>query len=88
MNTNHTAEFRADIGLRLLVEAGSYAKVGALMDAISLAITEQLVAQGARATFDFTHFNTHPCKSAEMAQLAGGYAGDGPADYAPPLRQY
>jgi hypothetical protein len=61
---------RADISMRLLIDGDSYAKVGRLMDRIDGAVRDALEEEGVeRALFDFTGFNTHPCKALELDRL-------------------
>lgn len=56
--------FRADIGMRLVVDAKGYTEIGILMDAIGGAVNKAL--KGEPAAFDFVSFNTHPCKAIQM----------------------
>jgi hypothetical protein len=63
--------FRADIGLRVVIDGSSYEHVGKLMDRIHLALARELRGEE-RAAFDFTHFHTHPCTGGQMAALADG----------------
>jgi hypothetical protein len=62
--------FRADIGMRIVIDVASYAKLGSLMDTIQGLIEDRLKSGHERAAFDFTHFNTQPCKADLMAQRA------------------
>lgn len=60
---------RVDIGMRLAVDADEYERVGKVMDAIDGAVRKALIEQGFQnAAFDFTHFNTHPCKASVMSR--------------------
>lgn len=61
---------RADIGMRLVVAAPNYGRIGILMDEIGEAVERVLAGYHATAEFDFTHFNTYPCKTARMEQIA------------------
>lgn len=63
-----TASFRAEIGMALVIDVSDYATAGALMDEIRASVERALTARKAHARFDFTHFNTHPCKAAVMRQ--------------------
>lgn len=60
----------ADIGMRLIVGAETYEEIGAIMDVVDRAVTHALGEKRLRenAAFDFTHFNTRPCKSAQLEQ--------------------
>lgn len=63
--------FRADVSMRLVLDESSYAAVGRLMDAIKASVTDAIAAADVGpARFDFTGFNTHPCKASRMEQLA------------------
>ena len=62
-------ETRVDIGMRLAIDSREYEKVGRVMDAIDHAVRQALSDQGfGHAAFDFTHFNTHPCKASVMSR--------------------
>lgn len=86
----HTSDnaFRADLGMRIVLDTPSYAAVGGLMDEINAMLEALFRRDGLAAEFDFTHFNTHPCKTAQMADMV--YAGDAPSyeSEQPPLRQH
>jgi hypothetical protein len=77
---------RIDLGLRLVVEVPSYRRAGVLMDDLYDAIVAVLNApdDAVPGRFDFTHFNTRPCKAQRMqhfveaAQLEMPGAVDGP----------
>jgi hypothetical protein len=60
--------FRVDIGLRVVIESTSYEHVGRLMDRLHLALARELRGEE-RAYFDFTHFQTHPCKAGRMEEI-------------------
>ena len=72
MNTNGSDQNRAvvDIGMRLVVETGSFEFVGVLMDEIGAIVSSALGRAGAKAEFDFTSVNTHPCKAQVMSDYA------------------
>ena len=61
---------RVDIGLRFVIDAPSYSAVGGVMDEIDAMLTALFRRDGIIAAFDFTHFNTHPCKAAQMERAA------------------
>jgi hypothetical protein len=77
----NTPQMRAEIQMALVVDGDSYARIGTLMDAVQEAVDAAIKRQHVEARFDFTGFNTHPCKAAVMRQLVG----PGEIDYAPPL---
>jgi hypothetical protein len=59
--------FTADVQMRLVIRESSYAAVGRVMDAIQQTVREEVERADVRGRFDFTGFNTHPCKAARMA---------------------
>jgi hypothetical protein len=60
--------FTANVQMRLVIRESSYAAVGRVMDAIQHVVREEVEkADVGRARFDFTGFDTHPCKAAQMA---------------------
>lgn len=63
------AKARVDIGMRLVPDVENYRDVGTLMDDIQDAIAP-LLGGHKRSRFDFTHFQTRPCKAGKMAHLA------------------
>jgi hypothetical protein len=63
-------EFRAEAQMMLIVDADSYAEIGALMDEVHHALHAAIKRSKLRARFDFTGFNTRPCKRAQMARLS------------------
>ncbi|HTE61067.1 MAG TPA: hypothetical protein VK631_12010 [Solirubrobacteraceae bacterium] len=69
MNTNLTPAptTRVDFQIRVVADAESYAQVGQMMDKLASALR---IALDGRARFDFTSFQTHPCKAAEMERLS------------------
>lgn len=70
-NNGHPSEsLRSDIGMRIVLDAPSYSAVGGLMDEITAMLHALFRRDGLRAEFDFTHFNTHPCKAAQMERAA------------------
>lgn len=67
---------RIDLGVRIIATVHDYRRAGILMDDLHDAISA-LLAQGEEdadqplgARFDFTHFQTRPCKAMRMEQLA------------------
>jgi hypothetical protein len=73
MQTNGHPEpgtFRADLNLRVVIDAPSYAVVGTLMDEISAMMEALFRRDKLRAEFDFTSFNTTPCKALRMQDMA------------------
>jgi hypothetical protein len=70
MHNGSAPATRADIGMRLVVAASSYNEIGQLMDEVGEAIEQALRRHHLAAAFDFTHFNTHPCKTMRMEEIA------------------
>lgn len=66
---------RADIQMRLVFDVSSYAKAGGVMDEIQ-AFFEGLFQDDPRAHFDFTGFQTRPCKAMQMEQREHTYYED------------
>jgi|1185.fasta_scaffold321085_1 hypothetical protein len=60
-------KFRVALDMRLVLDSYSYEQVGALMDRVHRAVTREL--REIEARFDFTGFQTYPCKAAQMSQL-------------------
>ena len=63
---------RIDLGLRIVATVHDYRRAGVLMDDLHDAITALLLDsetddQPLAARFDFTHFQTRPCKANRMA---------------------
>ena len=79
---------QVDIGMRMLVNADSYAKVGELMDVIEDAVRRAIDSPEFqlgknKVHFDFTSFNTNPCKALALDREANAMYGTpqpGPAD--------
>lgn len=70
VNGNGLPATRADVGMRLVVAADNYRTIGILMDEIGEAVEQILTRHHTTAEFDFTHFNTYPCKTMRMEQVA------------------
>lgn len=62
--------YTADIGMRFVVRVPDHQTAGRLMDAIAETIDELLKHEELTGRFDFTHFNTRPCKAAQMSAAA------------------
>jgi hypothetical protein len=74
-------ELRAELHMTIVVDADRYEPIGKLMDRVAYAVAKEvgvIQREGAvaRARFDFTGFNTRPCKAAVMAQLTNEAAYD------------
>jgi hypothetical protein len=68
---------RVEVGMRLVVDTESYRNLGGVMDAIEETVRKELADAGVtHAAFDFTSFNTMPCKAIQMSQ----FVGDSPVD--------
>jgi hypothetical protein len=72
---------RADIHMAIVTDASSYTDIGKLMDAVNEAVNAAIKRTHAKARFDFTSFNTHPCKAMQMSALAE--RGDAPYEISP-----
>lgn len=74
---------QVDIGMRMLVNAENYADVGRMMDVIDQAVRREIGAQAdiypkLKVHFDFTSFNTNPCKALALDRQAEAMYGDTP----------
>ena len=61
---------RIDLGLRIVIDVDDYRRAGIFMDDVAGAVTALLSGDGMKGRFDFTHFNTRPCKTAVMENFA------------------
>ena len=61
---------RIDLGMRFVVTVDSYRRAGLFMDDLAEAVQGLLANDEVGGHFDFTHFQTRPCKANKMAQLA------------------
>jgi hypothetical protein len=57
---------RVSIGMQLNVDIEKYEQMGRIMDQLERKLKKSLEKEGVRARFDFTSFNTNPCKAIEM----------------------
>jgi len=61
---------RIDLGMRFVVTVDSYRRAGLFMDDLAEAVQGLLANDEVGGHFDFTHFQTRPCKANKMAALA------------------
>jgi len=63
---------RIDLGMRFVVTVGSYRRAGLFMDDLAEAVQSLFAGSDGEldGRFDFTHFQTRPCKANKMAALA------------------
>jgi hypothetical protein len=70
MESNGAAPMRADFSIRVVMDAQSYSEIGNVMDEIAAKLRAVAIIAEQKLRFDFVSFNTHPCKAAQMEQLA------------------
>lgn len=61
---------RIDLGLRIVIDVPDYRHAGVFMDDVAGAVGALLGGEEVKGRFDFTHFNTRPCKAAVMEHAA------------------
>jgi len=63
---------RIDLGMRFVVTVDSYRRAGLFMDDLAEAVQGLFAGSNGElgGHFDFTHFQTRPCKANKMAALA------------------
>lgn len=57
---------QVSIGMQLNATVEEYEQMGRVMDQIERKLKKALEKEGVKARFDFTSFNTNPCKAIQM----------------------